>query len=361
MKTRICAALALMLWTSTAFSQQMVSSHSSSLPAAAAKPASVAATAPEHKTAPSPGTMALSPAMTPTGKTVAKVNGAVLTDRDLLREMFAIFPYAQQHNGFPKELEEEIRKGALQMIIFEELVYQEAKRRNMNVSAAKLSAAEADFRRQFPTQAAYNTFLNTEANGSQAAVREKIRRSILIDQLMDQDVNNAARITLAQARSYYAKNSKEYEHADIYQFQSISIIPPNRTAAVQAEAKQRAEEAYKQAKLAKNYYDFGVLAEKLSDDDYHVKMGDHKPLEANKLPPIIVQTLSKMGPGDVSGLIQFDGNYTIVRLVKFTPAGKTPFDDVKKQLQSDMQKEKTQQLRSALAEKLRKNAKIETL
>ncbi len=34
-------------------------------------------------------------------KAVARVYGAVLTDRDLLREMFAIFPYAQQHNGFP--------------------------------------------------------------------------------------------------------------------------------------------------------------------------------------------------------------------------------------------------------------------
>jgi len=38
----------------------------------------------------------------PSDKPVARVNGAVLTDRDLLREMYAIFPYAQQHNGFPK-------------------------------------------------------------------------------------------------------------------------------------------------------------------------------------------------------------------------------------------------------------------
>jgi hypothetical protein len=35
-----------------------------------------------------------------TGKTVARVNGVGLSDRDLVREMF-IFPYAKQHNGFP--------------------------------------------------------------------------------------------------------------------------------------------------------------------------------------------------------------------------------------------------------------------
>src|ERR1039458_6516723 len=39
------------------------------------------------------------PAMVITGKPVARVNGAVLTDRDLQREMFSIFPYARQHNG----------------------------------------------------------------------------------------------------------------------------------------------------------------------------------------------------------------------------------------------------------------------
>ena len=69
-----------------------------------------------------------------TDKPVAKVNGAVLTDRDLLREMLAIFPYAGQHNGFPKAQEASIRQGALEMIIFEELVYQEAGRRRLTVS-----------------------------------------------------------------------------------------------------------------------------------------------------------------------------------------------------------------------------------
>ena len=35
-------------------------------------------------------------------KPVARVNGAVLTDRDLLREMYAIFPYANSTTDFPR-------------------------------------------------------------------------------------------------------------------------------------------------------------------------------------------------------------------------------------------------------------------
>ena len=58
------------------------------------------------------------------------MNGVVLTDRDLLQEEYTIFPYAKQHNGnIPPEMAPGIRNGALQMIIFEELVYQEAQKR----------------------------------------------------------------------------------------------------------------------------------------------------------------------------------------------------------------------------------------
>ncbi len=77
-----------------------------------------------------------------TNKPVVRINGTELTDRDLLREMLIIFPYARQHNGFPKAEEPKIRMGALKMIEFEELVYQEAERRGMTVPPATLQKAQ---------------------------------------------------------------------------------------------------------------------------------------------------------------------------------------------------------------------------
>jgi parvulin-like peptidyl-prolyl isomerase len=68
-----------------------------------------------------------------------------------------------------------------------------------------------------------------------------------------------------------------------------------------------------------------------------------------------------MKPGDVSGLIQLGNNYPIFRLEARVPAGTTPFAEVKAKLQAEIQKQRTEQLRSTLAQKLRKNAKIETL
>ena len=294
-------------------------------------------------------------------KPVARVNGTVLVERDLVREMYTIFPYARQHNGFPKQLEPEIRRGALQMIIFDELVYQEAQRRNMAISPARLAQAEAEFRKQFPNPSAYRQFLLTEVNGSQARMREKIRRALLIEKLLKQEVDDPAHVTSAQARVQYDKNAAQSKHEALLHIQSISIIPPNQTAAVLKEASQRAAEAAKQAQTAKTYREFGLLAERLSEDDFHVNMGDHKPTEASKLPPPVVQLANKMKIGEVSGLLQLGNNYTIFRLEARVPAGTTPFSEVRAKLQSDMQKQKAEQLRSVFADKLRKNAKIEAL
>src|SRR5579862_3205245 len=136
-------------------------------------------------------------------KPVARVNGTVLTDRDLLREMYAIFPYARQHNGFPKGQEATIRQGALEMIIFEELVYQEAGRRKLAVPPEKLNTALAEFRKQFSSPDQYDQYLKAEMHGSEQQLRQQVRRSLLIEQVLQSEVEVKSTVTPAEVRAYY--------------------------------------------------------------------------------------------------------------------------------------------------------------
>jgi len=295
-------------------------------------------------------------------KPVARVNGAVLTDRDLLREMLQIFPYARQHNGFPKAQEASIRQGALQMIIFEELVYQDARRRKLTVPARELKESEADFKKQFQSADEYQQYLNVEMGGSEQAVKEKIRRSLLIEQVLKSDVENRSVVTLAEARAFYEKNPGQFQIPESFAFQSISILPPaNASAEQKKEGAKRANEALKQAKVANSYQEFGLLAEKISEDDFRVNMGDHKSVRRERLPPQVVKALLAMKPGQVSDIIQIEQAYTIVRLNAHTPAKKQSFEEVKSGLRSDLQKGKYEQLRAALDKKLRTNARVEIL
>ena len=297
----------------------------------------------------------------PTGKAVARVNGAVLTDRDLQTEMFTMFPYARQHNGnIPAEMEPGIRRGALKMIIFEELVYQEAQRRKMTVSPERLNRAEADFRKQFATPEEYHQFLKAEFQGSEQLLREKIKRSLLIDQLLKAEVDNKSTVSLAELKAYYDKNPERFKYPESFAFQTITFLPPEKpTPSLLKEQRKRADDALGQAKAAKTDEAFGMLAEKTSEDDYRVMMGFHKPVDRAKLPPVVVQALAAMQPGQVSGLIQVEQAYTIVRLVKHIPAGKAKFEDVKASLQKELQQKKTNDLRASFDKQLHQGAKVE--
>ncbi|HUC54609.1 MAG TPA: peptidylprolyl isomerase [Candidatus Cybelea sp.] len=314
-----------------------------------------------HNAIPAAATMGAS--TQPAGKPVARVNGAVLTDRDLLREEYLIFPYAQQHGGsIPKEMEPGIRDGALQMIIFEELLYQEALRRKMAVPNADMEKARAEFRRLFHSQAEYQKFLASEFQNSEEVLREKIRRSLLIEAMLKGDVASKSAVSQFEVKAYYDKNSARFQIPECFAIQTISFVAPqNATPQQLKEARQRAESALPQAKSARNYEEFGLLAEKISEDDYHVMMGDHKAVPWTRIAPQVLQPLQAMKPGQMTDILQVDQVYTIVRLISHTPAGKMKFEEVQSQLKTELQKKKVNDVRSALNKKLRKTAKVEVL
>ena len=98
---------------------------------------------------------------------------------------------------------------------------------------------------------------------------------------------------------------------ETFSFQSISVLPPLKPTAEQAKrARTKAEDALRQAMATKNYQDFGLLAEKISEDDFRINMGDHKLVSADKLPPQVLKVMQGMQAGQVSGLIQIESAYT---------------------------------------------------
>jgi peptidyl-prolyl cis-trans isomerase SurA len=274
--------------------------------------------------------------------------------------MYAIFPYAQQHNGFPKGQEAAIRQGAMQMIIFEELVYQEAVRRKLTVPAATLNQAESNFRRQFSTPDQYQQYLRTEMRGSEQHLRQQILRSLLIEELLQSEVQTKSAVSAAEVQAYYEKNPARFQQQESFTFQTISIVPALKPSTEQAnEARKKAEAALRQAKVTRNYQEFGLLAEKISEDDFRVNLGDHKAVACDKLPPQVVTALRRMQPGQVSDLIQIESAYTIVRLNAHTLARRQPLAEVQADLKTELQKRKYEHLRSDLDRRLRTKAKIE--
>lgn len=298
-----------------------------------------------------------------TSKPVARINGTVLTEFDLQREMLMMFPYARQHGGrVPKSMEPEVRRGALQMIEFEELVYQEALRQKLQIGTARLDQAITDFRAQFESDSAFQQFLKAEFHGSRAILRKKIERSLLIDELLDREVTKKSGITDAQVRAVYDRDPDKFSRPRRVSIQTISILIPDDASSEQdMTIRHRTEDILRKAKATQNAEQFGVLAEKNSDDDWRIMMGDHGMVEEDKIPAQVAHIAFAMKPGDVSDIIRAENSFCIVRVNANEPARTLPFEEVQAQLRKDLQAQRVEQLRGALNRRLRKTAKVEEL
>ena len=94
-----------------------------------------------------------------------------------------------------------------------------------------ITREEHNFKGQFASQAEFNAYLKTELGGSEAKLRQMIKRSLLIEAMLKQEVDAKSVVTLAEARSYYEKNPKAFEHGETFSLQTISIIPPDKASA----------------------------------------------------------------------------------------------------------------------------------
>ncbi len=340
MKTVIKLAVWLALSALTA-AAQMVSSHA---PTITAPPATAPATVPDLNTP------------------VVKVNGTVLTERDLREQMQRIFPYYSIHGGkVPDKYQSEIRQKATERIIAEELVYQEARRRGMRVPPQVMAKVFGSAKARFGSEQAYQDY-GKQVYGSVAEFERRIRRATLIEQFEHQEIELKSRAPETRVQEIYQKNKASFLRPESVSLQSISVnLPENPSEEQKKLARQRIEEILPQARACKNYNEFGLLAEKVSEDDFRVNMGDHKWVHIVGMPPEVSKAVTGMKPGETSGIIEAPIGYIILRVNDYRPPKQMTYDEVKDEIRKQLDDSAAQQKWAALQKQLRQNAHIENL
>ncbi len=295
-------------------------------------------------------------------KPVVKVNGAVLTELDLREQEQRLFPYYSIHGGkVPDKYQAEIRRKALDQIVVEELVYQEAQRRGMKVPAATLRQMLQAARGRFPTRQAYEAYAE-QMYGSAGELERRIRRGALIEQFEHQQIELKAKVTDATVREVYEKNKPSFLRPESVWLQTISVqLPDNPSADQKKLALTRIQQILPQAQSAKNYSEFGLLAERVSEDEYRVNMGDHKWVHLVSLPAEIAKPLANLQAGQISGIVEARFGYVILRVNERRPAKQLTYDEVKDELRKEIEDANAQRRWTALQTELKKSAHIENL
>ena len=115
----------------------------------------------------------------------------------------------------------------------------------------------------------------------------------------------------------------------------------------------------RQAQATKSYQEFGLLAEKISEDDFHVNMGDHR----SRGPRQVAAPNRESSISHASRTSErFDPDRKCLYYFPIEctqPGTEAEFRQVKNDVRAELQKSKYERLRSNLAKRLRAKAKIE--
>jgi peptidyl-prolyl cis-trans isomerase C len=290
---------------------------------------------------------------------VAKVNGVALTQAQLRAQEEAIFPYFKMHNGdIPASAKPEIHSQAMERLILDELIYQEAQRRHIAVPEAKYQKGIRDLRKSFKTQQDYKAAV-TKKYGSMAEFDRQLRRTLLINQLWDSEVRSKSVVTDLTLRNYYQKNQNRFVRPEAVSLQSISFMfPKDATPEKKEQTRKRASEELPKARAAKNYEEFGLLAEKVSEDPWKVMMGDHKLVHRGEVDPQF-EVIYSMKPNETTGVIESSEGVHILRVNEHQAQKQMTFPEIKDRLRKDLEAKRYRDRADQFEKDLRKKATIE--
>jgi len=293
---------------------------------------------------------------------VARVNGVALTQAQLNEEMQRLFPYYAIHGGrVPPSAEPEIRQKAMRDLVLHELIYQEARRRHLQVPPLTWQKRLNNIQKGYPSRQAYEAAA-TKQYGSVAAYERNLRRAMLVEQLWAAEVTQKSSVTEQAVRAYYQNHKAQYVRPEAVRLQTITISVPNTATAEQKqEARKIAEQTLVKAQAAKNYEEFGTLAEQLSQDDWRVMMGDHGWVHRGTVTPDIEPALFSLKPGETSGVVAFAGGFIILRANDYQPKRQMRFTEMAASIRKRLETEQRQARGKEFEELLRSKAQVQIL
>lgn len=317
-------------------------------PATAQQPAAVPAEAPQQAE-PAKAMPAELPAV------LARVNGENVTRADFDRLIKNMELGAGQN--VPAERRDAILRRSLDQLITYTLLRQESRARKIEVTKAEVAARIAEMRKQFPSEARFRQALG-ERGMTVERLHEDARIDMVITKMMETEVASLAPATDQEARDFYQKNPEKFEQPESVRASHILIPTQNADEAAKKQLRTQVESVLK---MAKDGTDFARLAREYSKDGSAAQGGDLGYFPRGKMVPQFEQAAFALKVGEISGIVESQFGYHIIKLTDRKPAATVPFEQVSGQIVQFLTAQKKQERTEAFVTGLKKKARIEVL
>ncbi|MCE1225450.1 MAG: peptidylprolyl isomerase [Geobacteraceae bacterium] len=322
------------------------------LVAAVSMMGSAGALAADKKPAPAP---AAAEKAKPLPDPVARVNGVAIPAADLQKALtaFSKSPSAAQ---VPPGQEKAVQQFLLNQMIGGELMYQVAKNTPVKDQDKQINDALGRLKTRFKTDEDYKKGLQ-EQGLNEKDLRELIRRNVIIENYIEQAVVPKQTVSDAEVKAFYDKNPETFTQPEQVRASHILItLDAKATDADKKKAKEKAEDLLKQIKAGA---DFAKLAQENSGCPSSKQGGDLGYFGKGQMVKPFEETAFAMKPGEVSGVVETQFGYHIIKLTERKAPTKVAFDDVKAKIADSLKRKKVSEAINEIMEDAKKKAKIE--
>jgi peptidyl-prolyl cis-trans isomerase SurA len=207
-----------------------------------------------------------------------------------------------------------LQKQILERMIIDMLQRQYAQETGVRVDDSQLDQAITRIAQQnkFPSLAAFRAKL--EADGvNYKKFREEIRSEIISTRLRKREVESKIVISDKEVDDYLANKARLGSEGEEFHLAHILVVVPEQASAAKIQAaRDRAEQALARINAGA---DFAQVAASVSDAKDALKGGDLGWRSGDTIPPLFMDQLQKMKPGETSALLRSSSGFHILKLL----------------------------------------------
>jgi peptidyl-prolyl cis-trans isomerase C len=303
------------------------------------------------------GSLVVAEENAPTGK-AAEVNGVVITQEDVNRQMFALEQQilSTQGKAIRPDMVPGVRNQILNDLIGKELLYQESQEQKMAVEEKTVNEKVESLKKQFPSEKVFQDEMR-QMSLTEGTLRSHIKKDLAVQQLVEKDILVKVHVSDEDAKAFYDGHPDLFKEPEKVRASHILLkVEANAEPAKKEETRKKMEGIKKRLE---NGEDFAALAKELSQDPSAEKGGDLGFFERGKMVKAFEDAAFSLKPGEVSGIVESPFGYHLIKVFDRQAERTVPYSESKERIKKYLWRVKFMEQKNVYVEALKKKGKVE--
>jgi len=288
-------------------------------------------------------------------RVVAKVNSEIITWSSIERRANALKEKYRNEDGNYDE--NQILREALEFLIDDTLKLQQGKKMGFEVDDITVDAAIKNIERNNSLEEG-QLGLMLEAEGkSLENYKNVIRDQILVSKITRFEMGSRIAVSERKISKYYHENQKDFwESSQVRVKHILLLFEKDASEKIRKKKNKQAKKILGELKKGK---DFAEAATEYSEDVSASLGGDVGFVKKGQMVPEFEKAVYRLKEGEISGVVETEYGYHIIKAEEIKKGRTIPFKDVKNKIKNILSTNKQESAYKAWINELRESAFIE--